>query len=674
MKGASEKLPEELSGTMQLKPQRAASQASREINVKLEADGSDSAPPALQVDGSDVVRLMLQFLRENSLHKSLRALQDETGVPLDAVDSLADLRSLVLAGRWDAVLTQLGEMSLPPDVVMLAYEQATREMLELREADTALALLKSAVPLRLMRSIQPGRYARLESLVRRGASSNQELYPAGATRATRRDEVATAIEEHVREVPRGRLLAALGDALRWRRRAGLLPAGMGSRLDVFSGTVPRRRDAEELPASRRAGVVRFAKGTRALAACMSPTGDALVTGNSDGFVEIYDPESGSLRMDLEYQERDEVMAHESSVLCLDVSEDGELVAAGDKSGDVRVWRIVSGKCLRRFPKVHPGGVTSVAISRDSSRVLAGGFSGAVKVLGMRSGKQVRELQGHSAFVNSVQFSADGSFCLTASSDGTARKWNSATGEAVKVLRPPSASSTAEIAVVAALFVPRRGGLDEGAPGGDAAASGSQAAGMSSSSTSAASKSAAGGSVLVCPRGPAAFVLGPGGEVKSTLRPGPLLNEQKGGSGAGGGSKRSTAASSSSSSSSSAPPTLRDASEAARDASLHLAAATVGPQGKLAYLLADDGGMYVLDIASGKQLAAVQAAGEGAEPLGLSHHPHRNLVASYAAENRVRLWQQDKKAAKARVKPGAVGSAASGAGRSHGSSAPSVPMS
>jgi len=509
---------------------------------------------------------------------------------------------------------------------MTVYEQATKEMLELREADTALALMRQALPLRLMRTLDPSRFAALESLVRRGASSASEIYPPGASRATRREEVAAVIAEHVEEVPHGRLLALLGDALKWRKRAGLLPEGLGSRLDVFSGTVPRRRDAEELPSTRRAGAVRFAKGCRVLAACMSPAGDALLTGNSDGFVEVYDPETGSLREDLEYQARDEVMAHPSSVLCVAASDDGELVAAGDRDGDVRVWRVTTGKCLRRFPKAHPGGVTSVAISRDSARVVAGGFSGEVKVLGMRSGKLIREMRGHTAFVNSVHFSADGHFCASGSSDGTVRKWNAGTGECVRVLRPPSASATAEIAVVGVCFLPRRGGGDEGVTIGGGGGGGGGAEGSSGATSNASSS--AGGSLLVCPRGPAAFVMGPGGEIKATLRPGPLLDSE---------SEYSSASSSSAAGSGVAPLTVRDSSAPVPSASLHLAAAAVGPQGKLAYLLGDDGGMYVLEVATGKQLSAVRAVTGGAEPLGIAHHPHRNLVATYASENKIRLW-------------------------------------
>ena len=123
-------------------------------------------------------------------------------------------------------------------------------------------------------------------------------------------------------------------------------------------------------------------------------------------------------------------------------------------------------------------------------------------------------------------------------------------------------------------------------------------------------------------------MGPGGEIKATLRPGPLLDSE---------SEYSSASSSSAAGSGVAPLTVRDSSAPVPSASLHLAAAAVGPQGKLAYLLGDDGGMYVLEVATGKQLSAVRAVTGGAEPLGIAHHPHRNLVATYASENKIRLW-------------------------------------
>ena len=43
---------------------------------------------ALEIDAADVVRLIEQFLKEHSLTRSLRALQEESQVALNVVDNL----------------------------------------------------------------------------------------------------------------------------------------------------------------------------------------------------------------------------------------------------------------------------------------------------------------------------------------------------------------------------------------------------------------------------------------------------------------------------------------------------------------------------------------------------------------------------------------------------------
>jgi WD40 repeat-containing protein SMU1 len=78
-----------------------------------------------------VIRLIQQFLREQNLLSSLSALQAESGVTLNSVDSSVEkFQSDILAGRWEHVLTVTQTLTLPNQ---LAWDLLAQVVLELCE-------------------------------------------------------------------------------------------------------------------------------------------------------------------------------------------------------------------------------------------------------------------------------------------------------------------------------------------------------------------------------------------------------------------------------------------------------------------------------------------------------------------------------------------------------------
>jgi WD40 repeat-containing protein SMU1 len=67
------------------------------------------------------------------------------------------------------------------------------------------------------------------------------------------------------------------------------------------------------------------------------------------------------------------------------------------------------------------------------------------------------------------------------------------------------------------------------------------------------------------------------------------------------------------------------------------AATVSPRGNFLYCLATDGNLYCFNIAAGRLDHVLEVHSQGAA-IGLAHHPHRNLVATFADEADLRIWQ------------------------------------
>lgn len=82
-----------------------------------------AATTALEVEAGDVLRLIQQYLKENNLPQSLAALQKESGVVLNTVDSMDSFVLDVTSGRWDAVLDIVSALHVPQRVLIDLYEQ-----------------------------------------------------------------------------------------------------------------------------------------------------------------------------------------------------------------------------------------------------------------------------------------------------------------------------------------------------------------------------------------------------------------------------------------------------------------------------------------------------------------------------------------------------------------------
>lgn len=87
-------------------------------------------------------------------------------------------------------------------------------MVELKEVDTARAMLRQTQVFQRMRKEDPERLLRLEHLLGKTYFDAREVY-SGSTKDKRRAAISHALSQEVSMVPPSRLMALIGQALKW---------------------------------------------------------------------------------------------------------------------------------------------------------------------------------------------------------------------------------------------------------------------------------------------------------------------------------------------------------------------------------------------------------------------------------------------------------------------------
>ncbi|KAG5189648.1 WD40-repeat-containing domain protein [Tribonema minus] len=544
---------------------------------------------ALEIESEDVLRLIMQYLKEHNLTSSLKTLQSESKVCLDTVDNLDNLSSDINHGRWESVLPQVSGLALPLNTLVALYEQVVLELLEMREGELARELLRTAEPFAKLKVENPERFLKLEHWVKRACSGGgtsldpRDLYAAGNSREKRRAEVADAVLAEASVVAPSRLLALLGQALKWQQLQGQLPPrGTGGKYDLFRGAQrARRRDEEERPPRKLAGQIKFGKDSRPESARFSPDGLSLASGGADGFIELYDPDSCRLRKDLEYQAKDELMMHDTAVLCQGFSRDGEHLATGSADGKLKIWKVSTGQCLRRFESAHGKGITCAAFSHDGSQVLTTSFDQTVRIHGLKSGRTLKEFRGHGAFVNAACFTADGARIVSGAADGEVKVWDAKTMECLVTFRPRQAAIRAQA-----------GGTGLGDVGG------MSLAGMEAAVHTIVPMPGSSEHLLVATRSTTAYLITQQGAVVKSFS----LDASGTGAVAGG----------------------------------DFTCACASPRGRWVFVASDDGKVHCFNAETG-EIERTLAVGAG-EVSGMTHHPHRNLLATFGKDGMLKLWK------------------------------------
>ncbi|MEV7325257.1 WD40 repeat domain-containing protein [Streptomyces sp. NPDC093970] len=185
-----------------------------------------------------------------------------------------------------------------------------------------------------------------------------------------------------------------------------------------------------------------------LCLALSPDGTLAAAGGTDGVVRLWNPATGERAGEFR-------TGHDENVYTVQFSPDGTLLAAGIADGLVRLWKVGAREPVEHPPFGHTGAVHAVAFSPDGTRLAVAGADLMVQLWNPATGQPAGELPtGHEKPVYTVAFSPDGAHLVTGSPGGGPRLWNAAS------CQPDDQPLTTplETAVRAVSFSPHDGAL------------------------------------------------------------------------------------------------------------------------------------------------------------------------------------------------------------------------
>ncbi|CAE7155733.1 unnamed protein product [Rhizoctonia solani] len=159
----------------------------------------------------------------------------------------------------------------------------------------------------------------------------------------------------------------------------------------------------------------------------SPLGNLIASGSCDKTIRIWDANTS--------QQLGEALKGDTMFYSVAFSQDAKLIASGSggpytssTAYAVQLWNVQTRKPASGPFKGHTHYVLSVSFSADGTRLVSGSDDKTIHIWDAERGTTIMgPLKGHTGFVRSTAFSPNGAQIVSCSDDGTIRFWDARSG-------------------------------------------------------------------------------------------------------------------------------------------------------------------------------------------------------------------------------------------------------
>ncbi|CAG9767471.1 unnamed protein product [Ceutorhynchus assimilis] len=152
------------------------------------------------------------------------------------------------------------------------------------------------------------------------------------------------------------------------------------------------------------------------------SGRVMVTGGDDKKVNLWAVGKKSCFMSLS--------GHITPIECVQFNQLEELVCAGSRAGDLKVWDLEAAKLVRTL-NGHKNTIKSIDFHPYGDLLASGSGDSTIKLWDTRKKGVLYTFNGHAGQVNSIKFSPDGHWLASGGEDSTIKIWDLRIGKVLK---------------------------------------------------------------------------------------------------------------------------------------------------------------------------------------------------------------------------------------------------